>query len=110
MDVKNAFLNNDLLEKVYKHPPLDYTHCHNQVCCLHRALYGLKQAHQFWFAKLSVVVAQQGFTPNAYDSTPFIRQTSTCFTIILFYIDDKIIVDYDIVGICALQQFLSQHF
>ena len=59
MDVKNAFLNDDLLEEVYKHPPLDYTHCHNQVCCHHRALYGLKQAHQFWFAKLSFVVAQQ---------------------------------------------------
>jgi hypothetical protein len=57
MDVKNVFLNGDLLEEIYMQPPPSYLDSHNQVCCLRRALYGLKQAPRAWFAKFSFVVA-----------------------------------------------------
>uniref|UniRef100_A0A2N9ECI9 Reverse transcriptase Ty1/copia-type domain-containing protein n=1 Tax=Fagus sylvatica TaxID=28930 RepID=A0A2N9ECI9_FAGSY len=57
MDVKNAFLNGDLLEEVYMQPPPGYPESQNQVCRLRRALYGLKQAPRAWFAKFSSVVA-----------------------------------------------------
>uniref|UniRef100_A0A2N9HY75 Reverse transcriptase Ty1/copia-type domain-containing protein n=1 Tax=Fagus sylvatica TaxID=28930 RepID=A0A2N9HY75_FAGSY len=56
MDVKNAFLNGDLLEEVYMQPPPGYPDSQNQVCRLRRALYGLKQAPRAWFAKFSSVV------------------------------------------------------
>jgi hypothetical protein len=72
MDVKNAFLNSDLLEEVYMQPPPSYPDSHNQVCCLCRALYVFKQVHRAWFAKFSSVVAQQGFTPSPYDSAFFL--------------------------------------
>uniref|UniRef100_A0A2N9IF95 Reverse transcriptase Ty1/copia-type domain-containing protein n=1 Tax=Fagus sylvatica TaxID=28930 RepID=A0A2N9IF95_FAGSY len=91
MDVKNAFLNGDLLEEVYMQPPPGYPDSQNQVCRLRRALYGLKQAPRAWFAKFSSVVAQQGFTPSSYDSALFIRHTSTGITLILLYVDDMII-------------------
>uniref|UniRef100_A0A2N9HJ51 Reverse transcriptase Ty1/copia-type domain-containing protein n=1 Tax=Fagus sylvatica TaxID=28930 RepID=A0A2N9HJ51_FAGSY len=52
MDVKNAFLNGDLLEEVYMQPPPGYPASQNQVCRLRRALYGLKQAPRAWFAKV----------------------------------------------------------
>jgi hypothetical protein len=58
MDVKNAFLNGDLLEKVYMQPTSGYPDSQNQVCHLHRALFGLKQALRAWFAKFSSMVAQ----------------------------------------------------
>uniref|UniRef100_A0A2N9F0V1 Integrase catalytic domain-containing protein n=1 Tax=Fagus sylvatica TaxID=28930 RepID=A0A2N9F0V1_FAGSY len=110
MDVKNAFLNGDLLEEVYMQPPPGYPDSQNQVCRLRRALYGLKQAPRAWFAKFSSVVAQQGFTPSSYDSALFIRHTSTGITLILLYVDDMIITGDDTAGIRDLQKFLSQQF
>jgi hypothetical protein len=110
MDVKNAFLNGDLLEEVYMQPPPGYPDSQNQVCRLRRALYGLKQAPRAWFAKFSFVVAQQGFTPSSYDSALFIRHTSTGITLILLYVDDMIITGDDTASICDLQKFLSQQF
>ena len=58
MDVKNAFLNANLQEKVYMQPPFGYTYSGHQVCHLRCALYGLKQAPWAWFEKFSLVVAQ----------------------------------------------------
>ena len=72
MDVKNAFLNGDLQEKVYMQPPPGYTYTSCQVCCLHHALYGLKQATQAWFEKFSSIIAQYGFTLNPHDTALFI--------------------------------------
>ena len=42
MDVKNAFLNGDLDEEVYMHPPPGYSHPPHKVFLLRSALYGLK--------------------------------------------------------------------
>uniref|UniRef100_A0A2N9IWM2 Integrase catalytic domain-containing protein n=1 Tax=Fagus sylvatica TaxID=28930 RepID=A0A2N9IWM2_FAGSY len=75
MDVKNAFLNGDLLEEVYMQPPPGYPDSQNQVCRLRRALYGLKQAPRAWFAKFSSVVAQQGDdTAGICDLQKFLSQ------------------------------------
>ena len=72
-DVTNAFLNGDLEEEVYLKPPQGFEHPPQKVCRLRKALYGLKQSPRTWFSKFSSVMAQQGFTPSAYDSALFIR-------------------------------------
>lgn len=95
MDVKNAFLNGDIADEVYMHPPPSYDHPPHMVCRLRRALYGLKQAHRAWFAKFSCVVAQQGFVPSVYDSALFRWTTGAGIIPILLYVDDMIITGDD---------------
>ena len=52
MDVKNAFLHEDLKECIYMKPPLGlFSSPTSNVCKFHRSLYGLKQAPQAWFDK-----------------------------------------------------------
>jgi hypothetical protein len=110
MDVKNTFLNGDLIEDVYMHLPPGYHHPPHKVYRLHRALYGLKQAPRAWFSKFSYVVAQQGFVSSSYDYSLFLRTTATGTILLLLYVDDMIITGDDISGIRALQSFLSQNF
>ena len=61
MDVKNAFLNRDLSEKVYMQPPPGLSVESNKVCHIRHALYGLKQAPRAWFAKFSSTISHLGY-------------------------------------------------
>ena len=110
MDVKNAFMNGELLEEVYMHPPLGYTCQENKVCRLRKALYGLKQAPRAWFAKFHSIISQLGFSSSPHDSALFTRKTENGTVVLLLHVDDMIITDNDSIGIVKLKQFLFQHF
>ena len=73
MDIKNAFLNGDLTEKVYMQASPGYSDFPDKVCLLRRTLYGLKQAPRVWFAKFSSIVHQFGFSSSPYNTTLFIH-------------------------------------
>ncbi|KAM2064746.1 hypothetical protein FF1_027829 [Malus domestica] len=63
MDVKNAFLHDELEEEVYMKLPPGHPQEHetNKVCKLHKAIYGLKQSPRAWYSKLSSVLEAAGF-------------------------------------------------
>ena len=113
MDVKNAFLNGELLEEVYMKLPLGYSHppgFPHRVCRLRRALYGLKQAHRAWFANFSSTISQHGFSGNSFDTTLFLRRSDHGIIILLLYVNDMIITGDDMQGIQDLKHFLGNQF
>jgi hypothetical protein len=49
LDIKNAFLNGELLGEVYMCPPPRYSIPEDMVCHLRRSIHGLKQDPQACF-------------------------------------------------------------
>jgi hypothetical protein len=52
MDVKNAFLHDDLSEDIYMEQPQGFMQDSSLVCQLKKSLYGLKKAPRAWYAKM----------------------------------------------------------
>nr|GFB85402.1 zinc finger, CCHC-type [Tanacetum cinerariifolium] len=75
IDVKTAFLNGDLDEKIYMKQPEGFVmHEHeNKVCKLKKSLYGLKQAPKQWHQKFDDVVLSNGFSLNQADKCVYSR-------------------------------------
>ena len=110
MDVKNAFLNEDLSEEVYMQHPPGFSVDSNKVCHIRRAFYGLKQAPRAWFAKFSSIISRLGYMASHYDYALFLRRTDKGTILLLLYVDDMIITGNDLSGIQELKDFLSQQF
>lgn len=90
MDAHNAFLNGDLLEKVYMDIPLAFAiqgEC-KKVC---KSLYGLKQALRQWNVKLTEALMQMGFKQNHYDYSLFAQDVDGDIVVVLVYVDDLLI-------------------
>nr|GEX66684.1 retrovirus-related Pol polyprotein from transposon TNT 1-94 [Tanacetum cinerariifolium] len=75
MDVKTAFLNGPLKEKVYVTQPDGFVNPDHseKVYRLRKALYGLKQAPRAWHNELSNFLISKGFTKEGF-----------CFELIAF--------------------------
>ncbi|GKC76074.1 retrovirus-related pol polyprotein from transposon TNT 1-94, partial [Tanacetum coccineum] len=92
MDVKIAFLNGKLKEKVYVSQPegfvdQDYP---SHVYKLKKALYGLKQAPHAWYDMLSSFLISQHFSKCVVDPTLFTRQAGNDLLPVQIYVDDII--------------------
>ena len=92
MDVKSAFLNGFINEKVYvKQPPgFEDDNKPNHVYLLNKALYGLKQAPRAWYERLSNFLLENNFTIGKLDTTLFLKKKDKDFLIVQIYVDDII--------------------
>ncbi|GJS05336.1 retrovirus-related pol polyprotein from transposon TNT 1-94 [Tanacetum coccineum] len=92
MDVKTAFLNGELKEKVYVSQPEGFVDQDNpsHVYKLKKALYGLKQAPRAWYAMLSSFLISQQFSKGAVDPTLFTRHAGNDILLVQIYVDDII--------------------
>ncbi|CAF2369372.1 unnamed protein product, partial [Brassica napus] len=77
MDVKNAFLQGELEDEVYMHPPPGLEHLvkSGNVLRLKKAIYGLKQSPRAWYNKLSTTLNGRGFKKSELDHTLFTLTT-----------------------------------
>jgi len=92
MDVKSAFLNGYINEKVFvSQPPGFEDHQHpGHVFKLKKALYGLKQAPRQWYERLSDFLTSQGYERGTSDKTLFIKKKGDDTILVQVYVDDII--------------------
>ena len=93
MDVKNAFLHEELEEEVYMRLPPGHEREKEQgiVCKLQKAIYGLKQSPRAWYSKPSSVLMSSGFKRSNADSSMFTTFGTHGRLVVLVYVDDLIV-------------------
>nr|GEZ16299.1 retrovirus-related Pol polyprotein from transposon TNT 1-94 [Tanacetum cinerariifolium] len=97
MDVKTAFLNDELKEEVYVSQPegfVDLDHP-THVYRLKKALYRLKHAHRAWYDTLSRFLLDKNFSKGAVDPILFTRKTGKHILLVQIYVDDIIFASTD---------------
>ena len=96
MDVKSAFLHGDLHEEIYmEQPPGFIQNDSSLVCHLRKSLYGLKQAPRAWYAKMDIFLLDNGVSRCHFDNTVYTKKVGKSFTILVFYVDDVILIGSD---------------
>jgi hypothetical protein len=94
VDVSNDFLHGFLSEDVYMQQPPGFEDARypSHVCKLQRSIYGLKQSPRAWYARLSQLLHQLGFTSSKADTSLFIFAQDGVHIYMLVYVDDIVIV------------------
>ncbi|WVZ58297.1 hypothetical protein U9M48_008580, partial [Paspalum notatum var. saurae] len=92
MDVKSAFLNGFIEEKVYVRQPPDFESAKfpDWVYRLRKALYGLKRAPRACYARLKSFLLKSGFVMGSVDKTLFLLSRGGDILIVQIYVDDII--------------------
>jgi hypothetical protein len=75
MDVKNAFLHDDLSEDIYMEQPQGFVQDSSLVCRLKKSLYGLKQAPREWYSKMDSYLLSQKILHCRSDSNVYLLMT-----------------------------------
>ncbi|GKA26778.1 retrovirus-related pol polyprotein from transposon TNT 1-94 [Tanacetum coccineum] len=92
IDVKSAFLNGFINEKVYVvQPPgfIDFA-IPDHVYRLKKALYGLKQAPKALYDRLKAFLIKHDYTMGMVDNTLFTKKKDSNLIIVQIYVDDII--------------------
>ena len=91
VDIKAAFLNGELEEKIYLEPPEGSDIPAGSILRLCKSLYGLKQSPRCFNDKLKQWLISQGFVQAKADACLFIRKRSTSIIILSVHVDDQLI-------------------
>ncbi|GJR31246.1 zinc finger, CCHC-type containing protein [Tanacetum coccineum] len=113
MDVKTAFLNSELDEKVYMNQPQGFIMPgnENKVCKLIKSLYGLKQAPKQWHQKFNRVVLSNGYLLNQAKKCVHRKFDETGKGLIIcLNVYDMLIFVIDQVQVDLTKEFLSSRF
>jgi hypothetical protein len=86
MDVKSAFLNGVIQEKVYVRQTTGFESPKypDRVYKLSNALYGLKQALRAWYTRLKTFLLEHGYVMGSVDKTLFTLNMALTFYLFRF--------------------------
>ncbi|EOY17116.1 Cysteine-rich RLK (RECEPTOR-like protein kinase) 8 [Theobroma cacao] len=113
MDVKNAFLNEELDEEVYMDLPPGFEGAigNRKVCRLKKSLYGLKQSPRAWFDRFAKTIKRYGYQQGQTDHTLFFKHSQDGKkTILIVYVDDIILTGDDTEEMERLKKTLRTEF
>jgi hypothetical protein len=112
MDVKSAFLNDDLKEEVYVHQPLGFAipDKEGKVLRLHKTLYGLRRAPRAWNAKLDSTLQRMDFEQSLYEAAVYQRGNGGNVLLVGVYVDDLVITDTKDAEVEALKEEMKATF
>ena len=97
MDVKIAFLNEELTEEVYMIQPEGFTSIdESKVCNIQRFIYGLKQASQSWNMYFDKMIKMYGFVKNGEKPCIYKWANSLAVVFLILYVDDIFLIKNDI--------------
>src|ERR1043165_5238764 len=89
MDVKIAFLNDNIEEELYMMQPEGFVDPRNagKVCKLQRSIYGLKQASRSWNLRFDEVIKAFGFFQNVEEFCVYKKLSGSSVAFLVLYVD-----------------------
>jgi len=91
MDIKGAYLNGILKEKVYMKQPKGYDNRTGRICLLIKTLYGLKQAGREWNHEFDSKMRKRRYARLQSDPCVYVWHVGEDFAIIAVWVDDLLI-------------------
>ncbi|GKB91479.1 retrotransposon protein, putative, ty1-copia subclass, partial [Tanacetum coccineum] len=112
MDVKTAFLNGHLSEKVYMEQPEGFVNPKypNHVCNLKRSIYGLKQASRQWNKQFDDEIKNFSFSQNRDEPYVYMKASGSYVTFPILYVDDILIMRNNIPMLQDVKSYLGRCF
>jgi hypothetical protein len=112
MDVKMAFLNEDLLENVYMAQLKGFAvkGKEHMGCHLRKSIYGLKQTSRQWYLKFDETIKSFGFKENEEDNCIYAKFRNGKFIFLILYVDDILLTSSDVSLLLDTKRFLSSNF
>jgi hypothetical protein len=112
MDVKSAFLNDDLKEAFYVHQPPGFAipDKEGKVMRLRKALYGLRQAPRAWNAKLDSTLRRMGFEQSPHEAAVYRWGNGGNVLLVGVYVDDLVITGTKDTEVAAFKEEMNATF
>jgi hypothetical protein len=111
LDVKTAFLNEELEEEIYMQQAQGYEEGGAEmVCHLKKTLYGLRQAPRAWHTRLKEELEGLEFRASETDPALFVKGMGCDATYILVWVDDILMAGKRMEEIAAVKRLLGEVF
>jgi hypothetical protein len=112
MNVKNAFLNDVIHEKVYVRQPSGFESPKypDRVYKISKILYGLKQAPRAWYARLKTFSLEHVYVTGSVDKTIFTLNHGTDFLLVQIYVNNIIFGGSSHTLVSRFQEILESEF
>ena len=112
IDVKTAFLNDNLEEEIYMMQPEGFIakNQEHMVCKLKRSIYGLKQTSTSWNIRFDQAIKSFGFEQNLDESCVYKRHRDKVVIFLVLYVVDILLIGNDIGVMSSVKVWLLSQF